>query len=127
MPSLQQSTFNFNKSFSYNFDGGNLFSDSGLLLVRSFIEELGLRPLIEEACDDVVKRIHTCSSIVEQLIYTTIAGYHADNHSDDLRNEPVFTRVLGKAILASQPTISRCINRMIKSVIITDFQKRQST
>ncbi|SHJ79644.1 hypothetical protein SAMN02745751_03389, partial [Dethiosulfatibacter aminovorans DSM 17477] len=40
MTSLQHSALNFNKSLSYNFDGGNLSSDSGLLLVRSFIEKL---------------------------------------------------------------------------------------
>lgn len=112
MHSLQQGTLNFNKSFSYDFNGGNLSSDSGLLLIRSFLEKMSLKPLIKEACNDSVSRIHTFASIVEQLIYTNIAGYHADDYSDALREDPVFTRILGKDTLASQPTISRCMNTM---------------
>ena len=112
MYSLQQGSLNFNKSLSYDFNGGNLSSDSGLLLVRSFVEQMGLKTLLEDACNDSIRRNHTFASIVEQLIYTNIAGYHSDDHSDALRYEPVFTKILGKNTLASQPTISRCMNTM---------------
>jgi hypothetical protein len=130
MPSLQHDSLNFNNSFSYNFDGGNLSSDSGLLLVRSFIEKMGVKPLLEEACNDSLKRNHSFASIVEQLIYTNVAGYHADDHSDALRHEPIFTRMLGKSALASQPTISRCMNAMnsnnleaLNQLLLTTFIK----
>jgi len=130
MNSLQQNPLNFNNSLSYNFNGGNLSSDSGLLLVRSFIEQMGLKPLLEDACNDSIKRNHTFASIVEQLIYTNIAGYHADDHSDALRIDPVFTRILEKKTLASQPTISRCINAMdlnnlqaLNQLLLTTFEK----
>ena len=130
MHSLQQGSLNFNKSLAYDFNGGNLSSDSGLLLVRSFIEQMELKPLLEKACNDSLKRNHTFASIVEQLIYTNIAGYHADDHSDALRCEPVFTRVLEKKSLASQPTISRCMNTMdsynleaLNQVLLTTFEK----
>ena len=105
MHSLQQGSLNFNKSLSYDFNGSNLSSDSGLLLVRSFKEQMELKPLLEDACNDSLKRNHTFASIVEQLIYTNIADYHTDDHSDALRTEPVFTRVLEKKSLASQPTL----------------------
>jgi len=110
MTSLQHGALNFNKSLSYNFDGGNLSSDSGLLLVRSFIEKLGLRPLLDDELNDSAARIHSNASIIEQLIYTTIAGYSTDDHSDSLRHDPVFTNILGKKALASQPTISRFVH-----------------
>lgn len=38
MSSLQHGALNFNKSYAYNFEGGNLSSDAGLLMVRSFAE-----------------------------------------------------------------------------------------
>lgn len=55
-------------------------------------------------------KTHTPASIIEQLIFSTIAGYSTDNASNSLRYDPVFTRILDKNSLASQPTISRCIN-----------------
>ncbi len=110
MSSLQHGTINFNKSLSYNFEGGHLSSDSGLLILRSFIEKLGLKSLLEDHFNDSANRYHRYASIIEQLIYTTIAGYHADDASDSLRNDPIFTSILDKNVLASQPTISRFIN-----------------
>lgn len=52
--------------------------------------------------------------IIEQLFYTNIAGYHADNASNNLQHDPIFTDILDKDTLALQPTISRCINRLKK-------------
>ena len=112
MSSLQQYSLNFNKSLSYNFQGGNLSSDSGLLIIRSFVEKLEIKPLLEDVFEDYSYKKHSFSSIAEQLIYTTIAGYRHDDDSDSLRNDPVFTNVLGKSSLASQPTISRFINSL---------------
>jgi hypothetical protein len=117
MTSLQGNPLNFNKNLSFNFEGGNLSSDSGLLLIRSFIEKLGLRPLLETSFNNSIDRRHSYSSIVEQLIYTTIAGYHCDDDSDSLRYDPVFTEILGKDALASQPTISRFVNSLDETAI----------
>ncbi|SHK03795.1 hypothetical protein SAMN02745912_02552, partial [Paramaledivibacter caminithermalis DSM 15212] len=47
MTSLHQNSLNFNKSFSYDFGGGNLSSDAGLIIVRSFLEKIGLIPLLK--------------------------------------------------------------------------------
>jgi Transposase DDE domain. len=117
MSSLQQYSLNFNKSISYNFQGGNLSSDSGLLIIRSFVEKLEIKPLLEDIFKDYSYKKHSFSSIAEQLIYTTIAGYRHDDDSDSLRNDPVFTNVLGKNSLASQPTISRFINSLDEKAI----------
>lgn len=117
MSSLQHGSLNFNKSCSYNFDGGNLSSDAGLIFVRSFAEKLGLRALLEKSFIDSDDKTHSYASIVEQLIYSTIAGYSTDHAANSLRHDPVFTRILDKASLASQPTISRCINALDESAI----------
>jgi len=112
MLSVQQGKLNFNKNFLYDFEGGNLSSDSGLLIVRSFVEKLGVRKLLEDAFNGKVDKPHKNASIIEQLIYTTIAGYSSDNASNALKNDPIFVNILNKNDLASQPTISRLINAL---------------
>jgi len=110
MISLQQDSLQFNSNISYNFSGGNLSSDAGLVVVREFIEKIGLRTVLQERFDDDKNRTHKISSVIEQLIYQNIAGYHKDDAADSLRDDPIFTRILGKEALASQPTISRVLN-----------------
>jgi hypothetical protein len=110
MNSLQQNSLNFNNKLSFDFGGGNLSSDSGLLLVRSFMEKLKLRPMLENLFNDSSRRIHEISSVIEQLIFQNIAGYHKDDAADDLRHDHIFTSILDKEALASQPTISRVMN-----------------
>lgn len=110
MISLQQDSLQFNSNISYDFSGGNLSSDAGLVVVREFIEKIGLRTVLQERFDDDKNRTHKISSVIEQLIYQNIAGYHKDDAADSLRDDPIFTRILGKEALASQPTISRVMN-----------------
>lgn len=110
MISLQHKSLNYNTSTTFNFDGGNLSSDSGLIAFRSFDETIGLSQLIKDTFKEDSTKRHTTASIIQQLIYTTIAGYHKDDDSDQLRDDPVFTSIVGKAALASQPTVSRCLN-----------------
>ena len=88
MSSLPHGSLNFNKSYSYNFEGGNLSSDAGLIMVRSFAEKCGLRSLLEASFDTSDDRTHTPASILEQLIFSTIAGYPADHAANSLRHDP---------------------------------------
>lgn len=110
MKSLQQVSLHFNKKLSFDFSGGNLSSDSGLLFVREFTRKVGLRQMLKNRFDDNKERLHSISSIMEQIIYQSIAGYRADDCADALRHDPVFTTILDKESLASQPTISRMMN-----------------
>ncbi len=87
------------------------------MLVRSFVEKLELRPPLKKTFNYFTERHHTYASIIEQLVYTTIAGYRSDDASDPLRHDPIFTGILDKDALASQPTISRCINAMTEKNI----------
>ena len=47
-----------------------------------------------------------------QKIYKQLAGYFTDDDSDELTTDPIFTNLLNKDSLASQPTMSRFFNRM---------------
>jgi hypothetical protein len=111
MKSLQHGSLQFNNNLSYDFGGDNLSSDSGLLLVRAFAEKIGLRSMLEAHFVDPQKRkTHSSASVIEQVLYQAIAGYHRDHAANALRHDPIFTTILDKEALASQPTISRVIN-----------------
>ena len=104
-----------NRQIKINFDGGDLSSDAGLLLIKEFVSKLGIERLLNHSFktnDSAVFRYHTDRDNLLQMIYMIMAGYFEDDASDELTNDPVFKAVLGKSALASQPTVSRFFNRM---------------
>lgn len=104
-----------NRQIKINFDGGDLSSDAGLILIKEFVSKLGIYKLFDRVFktnDSASFRIHTDQKNLLQLIYMIIAGYFEDDASDELTNDPVFKMVLEKGALASQPTVSRFFNRM---------------
>ena len=108
-------TLESNRQIKINFDGGDLSSDAGLLLIKEFVSKLGIDRLLSHSFktnDSALFRYHTDKENLLQMIYMIIAGYFEDNASDELTNDPVFKAVLEKDAMASQPTISRFFNRM---------------
>ena len=106
-------TLESNKNIHLNFEGGNLSSDAGLLLIREFIHKLGVDRLAKEifhTTDPVRIRQHKDHENLLQMIYQILAAYFQDDHADALRNELAITAALGKEVLASQPTLSRFHN-----------------
>ena len=104
-----------NRQIKINFDGGDLSSDAGLLLIKEFVSKLGIDNLLGKVFktnDSALFRYHTDQKNLLQMIYMIIAGYFEDDTSDELTNDPVFKSVLEKDALASQPTVSRFFNRM---------------
>lgn len=104
-----------NRQIKINFDGGDLSSDAGLLLIKEFVSKLGIDRLFSRSFktnDSALFRYHTDTENLLQMIYMIIAGYFEDDASDELTNDPVFKALLNKVALASQPTISRFHNRM---------------
>ena len=104
-----------NRQIKINFDGGDLSSDAGLLLIKEFISKLGIERLLNRSFktnDSAVFRYHTDRDNLLQMIYMIMAGYFEDDASDELTKDPIFKAVLGKSALASQPTVSRFFNRM---------------
>ena len=104
-----------NRQIKINFDGSDLSSDAGLLLIKEFISKLGIERLLNRSFktnDSAVFRYHTDRDNLLQMIYMIIAGYFEDDASDELTKDPVFKAVLEKSALASQPTVSRFFNRM---------------
>ena len=104
-----------NRQIKINFDGGDLSSDAGLLLIKEFVSKLGVDKLVGKTFktnDPALFRYHMDQKNLLQMIYMIIAGYFEDDASDELTNDPVFKSVLEKDALASLPTVSRFFDRM---------------
>lgn len=115
MSSLDYTSLESNKRFKLNFDGGDLSSDAGLLLLKEFISKLHFDKLIDSIFhtnDSASHRTHTDDQNLFQVIYQIFSAYYEDNCADELTNDPILTAILAKEALASQPTLSRFYNRM---------------
>lgn len=112
--SLKDTTLESNRKMKFNFGGGDLSSDGGLLLIKEFAHKMGFIKLAKKLfhTNDKAKRIHKDIENLFQVIFQTIAAYFEDDCADELTNDPVLTSVLDKDALASQPTLSRFYNRM---------------
>lgn len=108
-----------NKQIKINFAGGDLSSDAGLLLIKEFSAKIGFTKLIKQLfkTNDKAVRLHKDSENLMQMIYQIIGAYFEDDCADELKNDPVFTSILGKDSLASQPTLSRFFNRMDETTL----------
>ena len=109
-----------NRQIKINFDGGDLSSDAGLLLIKEFISKLGMDTLLEKAFKTnapALFRYHSDPKNLLQMIYMIIAGYFEDDASDELINDPVFKSVLEKdATLNQFLAIARVLRRKIYSI-----------
>ena len=110
MAILNVAALESNKNFKISFNGGNLFSDGGLLLMKEFMHKFSITALLREkfkTTDRSFARKHKDADNLLQIIYQILGAYFSDDTADALKNDPVFTSVLGKDTLASQPTLSR--------------------
>jgi hypothetical protein len=115
MTSLNTYTLESNSYFKLNCAGGDLSSDSGLLLIKEFTHKLGFTKLLKEEFKTTalaLSRTHKDDENLWQMIYQILGAYFQDDCADELTNDPIFKAVLGKDALASQPTLSRFFNRM---------------
>ena len=66
-----------NRQIKINFDGGDLSSDAGLLLIKEFVSKLGIDKLLGKAFktnDSALFRYHTDQENLLQMIYMIIAN-----------------------------------------------------
>ena len=117
---LKDTKLESNPYLKINFNGGDLSSDTGLLLIKEFAEKIGLVKLVNtlfQTNDSATFRLHIDPDNLMQVIYQTIAAYFEDDCADELTVDPVFTAILDKPVLASQPTLSRFYNRMDETTL----------
>ena len=116
MTILSNETINYNKNVKINFEGGNLTSDAGLMAYKAFDEKIGLSKCIQNIFPDKKGFIHQTADIFNQIIYQTIAGYHSDQLSNELMNDPTFRLIFDKK-LTTQSTISRRLNNQNEKIL----------
>jgi hypothetical protein len=115
----EQLIFSFfrKRQLTVDFDGGEITSDSGLLLIRQADNSLRLSERISECIEDRRDSRYADHSMLEllrQRIYQVVAGYEDCNDANLLRKDPALKaacdRLLSDNPLASQPTLSRLEN-----------------
>jgi hypothetical protein len=100
------------------FDGGDISSDGGLMLLAAVDQALGLTAQMAVRVDDsrqAGKVQHSVLDLFRQRVYQIAAGYEDCNDADRLRYDPILKVAAGRrpetdADLASQPTLSRFEN-----------------
>ena len=120
MDILNTFTLKSNRQIKINFDGGDLSSDAGLLLIKEFAAKIGFTKLIKKKfkTNDTSVRFHKDDENLMQMIYQIISAYFEDDCADELAIDPVFNAILEKNSLASQPTLSRFFNRMDEDTLL---------
>jgi hypothetical protein len=115
----KQLNFSFlrKRHLTVNFEGGEITSDSGLLLVRQADNALGLTSGMAEC---IVERRdsryidHNIETLLRQRTYQVVAGYEDCNDADVVRRDPALKAACGRLLsdndLGSQPTLSRLEN-----------------
>jgi len=125
MYSLSDTTLESNRKLKFNFDGGDLSSDAGLILLKEFVSKMGFDRIVNEdfqTNDSATSRFHKDDANLLQVIYQVVSAYFEDDNADELTNDPIFTSILDKEVLASQPTLSRFYNRMDQDTL-TQFNE----
>src|SRR5712671_4954276 len=106
------------KKLSVGFDGGQLSSDAGVLVLRGVEKKLGLAARLAACIRDRRKpeRIeHPLEEMLRLRMFAIAAGYEDADDCDSLRYDPIFKMAVGHAPesgdpLCSQPTMSRLEN-----------------
>ncbi len=119
MDILNTKALECNRKIKINFNGGDLSSDAGLLLIKEFAAKIGFIKQIKKIFKTTDKslRYHKDDENLMQMIYQIISAYFEDDCADELNYDPVFQAILGKESLASQPTLSRFFNRMDENTL----------
>ena len=103
------------KEIEQNFDGGQVCSDGGLLLLRKADQALDLAALATFAINDERRPEYVQHKIIDlfrQRIYAIASGYEDCNDATKLRHDAMHKLAIGKGLnrsvlLASQPSLSR--------------------
>jgi hypothetical protein len=91
--------FSLCSSLKADFQGSQVTSDAGLLLVRELDERLGLGQLIRKNLTDARRGKNTqlpLSDLLRQSIYSRLTGYEDLNDAERLSQDPTF-RLIGSA------------------------------
>jgi hypothetical protein len=102
-----------------NFEGGDISSDGGVLLLRRTDERIGLSRAAAAALGDPrepARITHGLRELLAQRIYGLCCGYEDLNDHDTLRSDLLMQTAVGSVdALASSPTLSRLETRATRA------------
>ncbi len=115
-----------------NFQGGDITSNGGVLLLQQVDHRLGLSEAVAHTLDDPRRQAgieHNNLSLLRQRVYALALGYEDLNDHETLRLDLAIQTALGRSEeLASSPTLSHWENRadrqtakQIHEVIVEQF------
>jgi len=110
------------REIDVRFDGGNVSSDGGLLLLRQVERRLGLLKAVAQVLPDprnpwLVQ--HTTQQLLRQRVFGLCQGYEDLNDHDRLRDDVALQTALDKLKpAASSPTLCRFENRADRAVAV---------
>lgn len=119
MPNCPQEVFRFpsfdRRKIEGSFEGGDVSSDGGLMLLREADRRLGLTEAFDAALPDPRPPVfitHEQVTLVRQRIYGLAMGYEDLNDHDTLRRDLVWQSAVERDTeLGSSPTLCRLENR----------------
>ena len=119
MTECTQESFDFpackRRRVEARFDGGDITSDGGVLLLQQADRRLGLSPAVAKVLDDPRRRAsctHDLASLIRQRLYGLALGYEDLNDHQALRQDLALqTAVERDTVLASASTLCRWENR----------------
>ena len=134
MTECNQSQFEFAPHFSRpvvaQFEGGQITSDGGALLLRETDRRLNVMPRLAACFDDHRNPWFTQCSVEEllgQRIYGLALGYEDLNDHDQLRNDPLLGVLAGKREAGEEPLAGKStLNRLELSTEKPDRYKKIS-
>lgn len=136
MTNCTQTSFEFpplkRRQVEANFEGGDITSDGGVLLLRQVDQRLGLSEAVARALADPRRQascLHDGLSILRQRLYGLALGYEDLNDHQQLREDLAMQTALEReAVLASSATLCRWENQSdreaawrIHEVIVDQF------
>ena len=115
-----------NRSVSARFDGGDLSSDGGAILLAEAERSSGIIGALARSVVDMRqsgKVTHSVLDMVRARVFGICAGYEDANDLDSLRSDPVFKLACDRlpasgGELASQPSIMRLENSVNKRDVV---------
>lgn len=140
--SLPELSFPFvsGKPVVARFDGGDITSDTGMLLLAAADRKLGLSKSMAAGIIDTrdpTKIAHTVVDMLRERMYAIGMGYEDANDLDSLADDPSLRAACGRRLgeqdrLASQPTISRlenmvdskdlfCMSRAMAEIVVNQL------
>jgi len=109
------------RAIEANFEGGDLSSDGGLLLLRQVDERIGLSRAVAKALGDERDRSrirHRLRDLIAQRLYGLCCGYEDLNDHDVLRLDLLMQTAVGRdQALASSPTLCRLETRATRAQV----------